>query len=107
MVYKQGGNILLTGKERFPEMVSQTFIITNSVGLHMRPAGVFANAMNQFQSRITIFFKGSQVDAKSVLNIMMAGIVCGSEITLECDGPDEQAALQEAARLIGGGLEYV
>lgn len=86
-------------------MLSQTFVITNSVGLHMRPAAVFAEAMGHFQCRTTILFKGSRIDAKSVLNIMMAAIICGSEITLECDGSDEQEAMQKAAQLINGGLE--
>ncbi|HCA54875.1 MAG: HPr family phosphocarrier protein [Acutalibacteraceae bacterium] len=88
-------------------MVSQTFTVTNSVGLHLRPAGVFSTAMNQFECSTTIIFKGNRIDAKSVLNIMMAGIVCGSEIVLECDGPDEQAAMQKAADLINGGLEIL
>ncbi len=88
-------------------MISQTFTITNSVGLHMRPAGVFSSAMQRFQCQTTIIFNGRHIDAKSVLMIMAAGIVCGSRIELECDGCDEKEALQTASELIYGGLENV
>ena len=88
-------------------MASQTFTVTNSVGLHMRPAAVFADTMNRFQSHCTIVFNGRRINAKSVLNIMTAGIGCGAEIVLECDGPDEQEALKAAADLFYGGLEQV
>ena len=85
-------------------MVSQKITITNPQGLHMRPAGVFAKGVPKFESDVTIHFNGKDINAKSLLNIIGACIKCGSEIELECNGPDEEEALKTAVELIESGL---
>ena len=45
--------------------------------------------------------------AKSVLNVMAAGIKQGTEVTVICDGVDEEAALQDVAGAIERGLGEV
>ena len=70
-------------------MVSQTITLTNGSGLHMRPAGVLASAMAPFASDVTI---------------VAAGIKCGTEVEVRCEGADEQAALDAAIQLIESGL---
>ncbi len=42
--------------------------------------------------------------AKSVLNVMAAGIKCGTEITLICDGEDEANAMDTISKAIESGL---
>ena len=42
--------------------------------------------------------------AKSVLNVMAAGIKCGTEINVICDGEDEAEALETLAQAIADGL---
>ena len=39
-----------------------------------------------------------------VLLIIAACIKCGTEMTIECDGEDEQAALAKAVELVESGL---
>ena len=78
-------------------MVSQTFTITNSQGFHMRPAGTFTSAMGKYQSTVTIVKDGNRIDGKSIMNLIAACIKCGTEITVEIEGPDEEAAMKEAA----------
>lgn len=85
-------------------MVSKTLTIKNEQGLHMRPAGIFAKEMTAFDSDIHLGYNGKKVDAKSVMNIIACCIKGGSEITLECNGTDEQAALDKAVELIESGL---
>lgn len=85
-------------------MVSQKITITNPQGLHMRPAGVFAKGMAAFASDVKINFNGKETNGKSLLNIIGAGIKCGSEIELVCDGPDEEEALKTAIEMIESGL---
>lgn len=51
-------------------MVSKTITLTNAQGFHMRPAGVFANAMAKYKSDITIKFNGNDVNGKSLMNII-------------------------------------
>lgn len=85
-------------------MVSQTITLTNGSGLHMRPAGVLAQAMVPFASNVTIVADGKEVNAKSLMAIVASGIKCGTEIEVRCEGDDEQAALDAAIGLIESGL---
>lgn len=85
-------------------MVSQTTKIVNEMGFHMRPANVFVTAMTKYSSNINIIANDKKINGKSIMNIMAACIKCGSEITVECDGDDEQAMLSEAINMIESGF---
>ena len=85
-------------------MVSKKTKIVNPMGMHMRPAGMFANAMMKFDSEVELVANGKTVNAKSIMNLIAACIKCGTEVEVQCSGPDEQAALTEALRLIDSGL---
>ncbi|GKI13675.1 PTS sugar transporter subunit IIA [Oscillospiraceae bacterium] len=85
-------------------MVSKETKIVNPMGMHMRPAGMFAQAMMKYDSDVTLVFGDKEVNAKSIMNLMAACIKCGSELEVRCSGPDEEAALAEAIRLIESGL---
>ena len=78
-------------------MVSKKVKVVNPSGLHLRPAGVLSQTAMKFKSRTLI-------EAKSVLNVMAAGIKCGTEITVACDGPDEEEALKTITEAIESGL---
>ena len=85
-------------------MVSQKTKIINEQGMHMRPASVLSQALAPFESTIKILFNGNSYDCKSVMFLMSACIKCGSEIVLECDGPDEEKALAELSEFIESGM---
>lgn len=85
-------------------MVSMNMTVRCPVGLHLRPAGVFASEMMKYDSEVHIVFGEKRVNAKSLLSIMSACIKCGSEITVECSGNDEEAALRRADELISKEL---
>ena len=85
-------------------MVSQKVTLTNGQGFHMRPAGVFANAMSKYSCDVTIKFNGNDINGKSLMNIIAACIKCGSEVEICCDGADENDALETAVDLVESGL---
>lgn len=85
-------------------MVSKKVTLINAQGFHMRPASVFATAMEKYSCDVTIIFNNSDYNAKSLLNIIAACIKCGSEIEIVCSGADENEALTEAVQLIESGL---
>lgn len=85
-------------------MVSNTVKIKNEMGFHMRPANMFVTAMTKYSSDIEIVTDTKRINGKSIMNIMAACIKCGSEITVECSGADEQAMLDEAVSLIESGF---
>ena len=85
-------------------MLSKTLKVVNPAGLHLRPAGVLSQTAMKFKSDITIECGEKKIIAKSVLNVMAAGIKCGTEITLICDGEDEAAAMETLTTAIESGL---
>lgn len=85
-------------------MVSKTVTITNEQGLHMRPAGVLAKEMAVFNSDINIVMGDKKINAKSVMNIIAACIKCGSEIAIEAEGDDAEAAVAKAVELVESGF---
>ena len=85
-------------------MLSKTLKGVNPSGLHLRPAGVLSQTAMKFKSDITIECGEKKIIAKSVLNVMAAGIKCGTEITLICDGEDEAAAMETLTTAIESGL---
>ncbi len=58
-------------------MVKQTITVRNAEGLHLRPAAVFAQEMAEYNCDITLKYKKNVVNAKSLLSILSACIVCG------------------------------
>jgi phosphocarrier protein len=86
-------------------MISKDFTLKNKMGFHMRPAQSFVSAMAKYaSSTITIKFNGKDIDGKSIMNIMAACMKCGAEISVVCDGPDEEAMMNEAAAMIEAGF---
>ena len=60
--------------------------------------------MAPFASDVTIVAADKEVNAKSLMAIVAAGIKCGTEVEVRCEGADEQAALDAAIQLIESGL---
>lgn len=86
-------------------MVSKNVTVRNKEGLHMRPAGLVTREMTKFHSTVHFIYGDKKINAKSVMNLIAGGIKCGSEITIECDGDDEQEALNRAADMIENELQ--
>lgn len=81
-------------------MIEREAEIVNQLGLHARAAAKLVHTAGAFQSRITISRNGEEVDAKSILGIMMMAVGYGSKVTLRSDGPDEEAAMKAVTDLI-------
>lgn len=85
-------------------MVSQKLVVKNESGLHARPAGILAQAAMKCSSNVFILVGERKVQVKSILNLMAAGIKCGTEIELQCDGENEEQELKTLVDLIESGL---
>ncbi len=85
-------------------MVEKSMIIKNEAGLHMRPAGEFAKVAAKCSSDVKIIHKDKTINAKSVLNIMAAGIKCQDEITIQCTGANEAEDLKVLVEAVESGL---
>lgn len=85
-------------------MVSEKVTVTNPSGLHLRPAGLLCKEALKFKSAIMIQKNGSVSNAKSVLSVLGACVKNGDEVTIACEGSDEEDALAHIVELIRSGL---
>ena len=86
-------------------MISRSITISNSVGLHARPATFFVQKANSFKSSIWVEKEDCRVNAKSLLGVLSLGITKGSSITLIADGADEAAAIEGLTALVESGFD--
>ena len=77
--------------------------IQHPSGLHARPASLFVQTANKYQSDITVqnLTEASPVvNAKSILNILTLGVMQNHEIEIVADGDDAEQALEGFTALI-------
>ncbi|MFP3156244.1 HPr family phosphocarrier protein [Lachnospiraceae bacterium ZAX-1] len=88
-------------------MYSKTVCITNSEGLHARPAGIVVKSAKGFSSKINMKKDDVKVNAKSIINVLSLGANKGSNILIEAEGEDEKEAVNALAGLIENGFSQV
>lgn len=76
-------------------MKKETIILQNETGLHARPAGELVKLASTFKSDVNLTANGRTVNAKSILAIMSLGIKASTEIEIECNGEDEEEAMNK------------
>jgi phosphocarrier protein len=75
-------------------MVSKKVLITCQYGLHMLPSVRISDRLSKYYScNIRIHYKDKDINAKNVVDLMANYLKCGSEVTLVCDGEQEEEAL--------------
>lgn len=85
-------------------MQQQQISLTNSSGLHARPAAQFVQKAAAFKSRVTVKAGDKSADAKSILQILSLGAKQGMEICITADGPDEAECVKTLSELIQSGF---
>ena len=85
-------------------MVSKKVTVNNPTGLHLRPAGNLCKEAMKYKSMIKFQFRETTANAKSVLSVLGACVKSGDEITLVCEGEDEQEALDALVAAVESGL---
>lgn len=85
-------------------MISRDVTITNSSGLHARPATFFIQKANTYPCAIWVENGDRKVNAKSLLGVLSLGIAQGMSVTLIADGKGEEDALEGLIELINSGF---
>ena len=68
-----------------------TYVIKEELGLHARPAGLLVKEAKKFQSATTLAAKGKTAAAGKLMSM---GVKQGDEVTVQVEGPDEDAAFE-------------
>lgn len=81
-------------------MIQTQINLINRLGLHARAAGKLVRVAADFQCDVFLTHRGQRVNAKSIMGILMLAAPCGSELILEADGVDAEAASAAITTLI-------
>ncbi len=79
--------------------------VVNPTGLHTRPGNMFVKKAKEFTSVVTVAKGDKEVNAKSLLTLMKAGICQGDKITIKAEGSDEAEAVIALADLVASLTE--
>lgn len=82
--------------------VEAKVLLSNKMGLHARPSTQIATTASRFSSDIHIGKDEMDVDAKSVLELLMLAAECGSELTVRAEGDDAKEAVAALVELVKG-----
>lgn len=86
-------------------MVEKDFIIKIEDGVHARPAAMFVEKANSFSSQIKLIKDNIEVDAKSIMSIMMLGLTYGTKVTIRAEGEDEEEAIETLYRFVENNFQ--
>ena len=78
--------------------------IRNKLGLHARPASLVVKLAGKFESEIQLIKEDTEINAKSILGVMMLAAGPGQNVTITADGNDEVEAVDAIASLIDSGF---
>jgi phosphotransferase system HPr (HPr) family protein len=81
-------------------LVKKKLIVKNKQGLHARPAALFVQVANKFDSHITVKRDKEEVNGKSIMGILMLGVETGTPIIIEADGEDAHLAIVELEKVV-------
>ncbi|SFL83024.1 HPr family phosphocarrier protein [Salibacterium qingdaonense] len=81
-------------------MIEKKAEVKLKTGLQARPAALFVQEANRFQSNVFIEKEDKKVNAKSIMGIMSLAARTGETIKFSVDGEDEQEAVEELARFV-------
>ena len=88
-------------------VVEKTVVIKNKQGLHARPAALFVQIANKFDSDVVVSKGKAKVNGKSIMGIMMLEAGRGSKVTITAKGEDAQQAITELENLLLSDIEDI
>ena len=80
-------------------MLERELTIANRLGLHARATAKLVQVLAPFRCNATLAAKGREVNAKSIMGVMMLAAGQGTPVSVRIDGPDEAAAMDAVVSL--------
>ena len=80
-------------------MIERTLEVSNRLGLHARATARLVQLLSAYDCEATLSARGRQVNAKSIMGVMLLAAGRGSTVVLRVEGKDEAAAAEAVAAL--------
>lgn len=81
-----------------------TYVITDEVGLHARPAGLLVKEAKKYESTITLACNGKSAAATKLMAVMGMGVKHQDSVEVTVEGSDEDAAFEEMQKFFQENL---
>ena len=85
-------------------MISEEVCVKNPTGLHARPANVFVKTAARLPCKVNLQKGARTFNGKSIVSVLSACVKCGTQITIVCDGEQEEDALRTIVDAVESGL---
>lgn len=85
-------------------MIEKEIEVVNRAGIHTRPASMIVKTTAKYKSDIYLIRDGFSINAKSIIGVMTLAAEQGAKLTIRVDGPDEQEAIEDLAKLFKTGF---
>lgn len=73
-------------------MIERELTVSNRLGLHARATAKLVQVLSAFRSNATLTAKGREVNAKSIMGVMLLAAGQGTHVKLRIEGEDETNA---------------
>ena len=83
-------------------MLKKTITIGLSSGLEARPVAMLVQIASQYESVIYVESQNARVNAKSIMGMMNLGLDNGEEVSVVCEGVDEESAMVDVEKFLLG-----
>lgn len=80
-------------------MLEKDIVVSNKAGVHARPSALIVKTASQFDSEVFLTCEGTEVNAKSIMSVMMLAAAMGSVVRIRTEGSDEDKALDAITAL--------
>ena len=80
-------------------------VVSDPLGLHLRPAARLVTLARTFRSDIRIIARGTTADAKSLLGLVTLAAGCGTTLDIIAHGPDAEGAVADLTQFFVAGLD--
>lgn len=81
-------------------MLEREITISNKLGLHARASAKLVQLLQGYQCNAFLIHRGREINAKSIMGVMMLAAECGASVVLRASGADEEQAVEAIAALI-------
>lgn len=78
--------------------------VKNRLGLHLRAASALAESLKLFSSKATLSDGREEVNARSVMKLMMLGAAQGTQLKAKTEGEDASQAMAAIVALFESGF---
>ena len=80
-------------------MLERDIVISNKLGLHARASAKLVQLLQNYKSTVLLRCRGREINAKSIMGVMMLAAGMGTPVTVRAEGADEAAALDAVTDL--------